>query len=180
MKTLHDLVLHELAAIYDAEQQLGPAWAWLETAATGERLQRILRRHGKETAEHVTKLATVFAHFGATPNGRLCNITTALLDKATLATSTFKDSPALDAALIGVVQQLEHHEIATYGCLVEWSELLGNAPATAILQSILEEEKTANEALTQLARARSNSEANVQPDAPATPARVRAAKATPE
>jgi len=162
MTTLKDLLLHELAGIYDAEQQLARALPAFEKAASAERLQKILRKHTKETEEHVTKLGTVFEHLGVKAKGRACASIAGLITETNVLASTFAGSPALDAALIGAIQKVEHHEIATFGCLHEWAELLGNGPATAVLLSILEEEKTANEALTQLARARCNEEANVE------------------
>jgi ferritin-like metal-binding protein YciE len=161
MKTLKDLLLHELAGIFDAEQQLARALPMIEKAVTAERLQRIVHRHAGETTEHVAKLKAVFSHLAVPPVARTCAAMTGLIEDAVVVASAFKGSPALDAALIGAVQKIENYEIAVYGCLREWAELLGNEPATALLQFILEEEKTANEALTQLARARCNGAANV-------------------
>jgi hypothetical protein len=61
--------------------------------------------------------------------------------------------------LISAAQKVEHHEMASYGCLHEWAGLLGNKEAAGLLQEILDQEKAANEALTLLARANSNEEA---------------------
>lgn len=156
LPALKDVLLHELAASYDAEQQLVRALPALEKAAVAERLRRILERHRKLTAGHVTKVEAIFQHFDVKPQARPSAITAVLIEDAGAIASTFAGSPVFDAALIATVQKIEHLEIAAYGCLHEWSELLGNEPATALLREILEEEKTADAALTQLARARSN------------------------
>src|SRR6185369_13762736 len=71
----------------------------------------------------------------------------------------FKGSPAINAAIISVAQKLEHYEIASYGCLREWASLLGNKEAGDILQQILVEEKSTNHLLSELARFKSNDEA---------------------
>ena len=49
--------------------------------------------------------------------------------------------------------------MASYGCLYEWAGVLGNEEAADLLEEILDEEKAANESLTELARERSNDEA---------------------
>jgi ferritin-like metal-binding protein YciE len=71
----------------------------------------------------------------------------------------FKGSPAINAALISAGQKVEHYEIASYGCLVEWAGLLGHDKAVGLLKDILDEEKAANEKLTELARSENNEKA---------------------
>ena len=53
--------------------------------------------------------------------------------------------------------------MATYGCLREWANLLGNRKAASLLQEILNEEGATNKGLTALARAGSNEEAMLEP-----------------
>jgi len=61
--------------------------------------------------------------------------------------------------MISAAQRVEHFEMASYGCLREWAGILGNQKAADLLEAILNEEKAANESLTELARERSNEEA---------------------
>ena len=72
---------------------------------------------------------------------------------------SFKGSPAINAALIAAAQKVEHYEMASYGCLQEWANLLGNKKAAALLHEILNEEGATNKELTALARAGSNEDA---------------------
>jgi ferritin-like metal-binding protein YciE len=74
-----------------------------------------------------------------------------LLKEADEIAAEFKGSPALNAALIAAAQKVEHYEIASYGCLHEWAELLGNQKAAGLLKQILDQEKDANESLNELA-----------------------------
>ena len=67
-----------------------------------------------------------------------------------------KGAPTINAALICAAQKVEHYEIASYGCLREWAEQLGNEDAGTLLEEILNEEKAADEKLTELARERCN------------------------
>lgn len=69
------------------------------------------------------------------------------------------DSPALTAALIACAQKIEHQEIASYGCLREWAVLLGSKETAGLIEELLDQEKTANQALIKLAKFRCNPEA---------------------
>ena len=61
--------------------------------------------------------------------------------------------------MVSAAQKVEHYEIASYGCLHEWAELLGNPQAADLLKQILDEEKGANESLNELAHSSLNREA---------------------
>jgi ferritin-like metal-binding protein YciE len=158
-RTLKDLFMSELADMYDAEHRIVKALPKLAKAATCEHLKEALLAHLKETEGHVTKLENVFQMLGETAKGKKCEATVGLLEEGDEIAEEFAGSPAINAALISAAQKVEHYETASYGCLHEWAGLLGNVKAAAILQVILEEEKAANERLTELAATRSNEEA---------------------
>jgi ferritin-like metal-binding protein YciE len=159
MKTLKDLVLDELADMYDAERRIVKALPKMAKAATCDDLKSAIQSHLRETEGHVRKLEQVFKSFGVRAKGKTCEATVGLLEEGDEIAADFKGSPAINAALISAAQKVEHYEMASYGCLHEWAGLLGNQEATGLLQEILEEEKAANESLTELARASSNEEA---------------------
>ena len=56
----------------------------------------------------------------------------------------------IDAALISAAQRVEHYEIAAYGCLRTYAQLLGNTDADRLLQQTLAEEEATDKALTAL------------------------------
>jgi ferritin-like metal-binding protein YciE len=156
MKTLKDLFLDELADMYDAERRIVKALPKMAKAATRPDLKAAIQSHLKETEGHVTKLEKVFQSFDKKAKGKTCEATVGLLEEGDEIAAEFKGSPAINAALISAAQKVEHYEIASYGCLHEWAGMLGNAEAAALLEKILGEEKTADEKLTELARAGSN------------------------
>jgi ferritin-like metal-binding protein YciE len=159
MKTLQDLFLDELADMYDAEQRIVKALPKMAKAATCDDLKGAILSHLEETKGHVTKLERVFDCFDEKAKGKTCEATKGLLEEGDEIAEEFQDSPAINAALISAAQKVEHYEMASYGCLHEWAGLLGNDEAAGLLEEILEEEKAANESLTELARAKSNQEA---------------------
>ena len=159
MKTLKDLFLDELQDMYDAEQRIVKALPKMAKVATCEDLKGAFLSHLEETKGHVSKLEQVFDCFDEKAKAKTCEATKGLLEEGDEIAAEFKGSPAINAALISAAQKVEHYEMASYGCLHEWAGLLGNEDAAGLLQEILEEEKAANEALTELARASSNEEA---------------------
>ena len=152
MKTLETLFLDELADVYDAENRLTRALGKMAKAATHEKLRDAFELHQSETEGHVKKLQKVFKAFGKTAKAKKCEAIVGLLKEGDEIASDNKNEPTLNAALISAAQKVEHYEIASYGCLREWAEQLGSEDAVAILGEILDEEKTADQKLTELAR----------------------------
>lgn len=159
MKTLNDLFLDELADMYDAERRIVKALPKMAKASTCPDLKDAFQAHLKETEGQVTKLERVFELFGEKAKGKTCEATVGLLKEGDEIAQEFKGSPAINAALISAAQKVEHYEMASYGCLLEWAGLLKNTEACGLIKEILDEEKAANETLTELARASSNEEA---------------------
>ncbi len=159
MKTLNNLFMNELADMYDAERRIIKALPKMAKAATCPDLKKAFQSHLKETQGQVKKLEQVFISLGMKARGKTCEATVGLLEEGDEIAAEFKGSPAINAALISAAQKVEHYEIASYGCLHAWAELLGNKEAARLLEQILEEEKHANASLNELAYSGKNEEA---------------------
>jgi ferritin-like metal-binding protein YciE len=158
MKALKDLFLQELEDMYDSEKRIVKALPDLIEATTCSELKSALEAHLQETEGHVEKLERVFEAVGAKPKATKCPAMVGILDEGDDLVSKNKKSPNLNAAIICAGQKVEHYEIATYGCLHSWAELMGNSEAADILNEILDEEKAADRTLNNLA-AEKNEEA---------------------
>lgn len=163
MKTLKTLFLAELADIYDAEKRIAKALPKMAKAATCSDLKAAFSSHLEETKSQITKLEEVFACFDLKAKGETCEATVGLLKEGDEIAEEFKGSPAINAALIAAAQKVEHYEMATYGCLHEWAELLGSKKACSLLKAILKEETDANKSLNELAHSKCNAEALREP-----------------
>src|SRR6266705_4737621 len=151
MKDLNELFLEELADIYDAEKQLIKALPKMAEQANAPELQSACEEHLEQTQEHVKRLEEVFELFEQKPKGKKCEAMAGLIEEAEDIMKEEATHPVMDAALIAAAQKVEHYEIATYGCLRTWAELLGKDEAIDLLEETLNEEKDVDESLTEIA-----------------------------
>ena len=156
---LQELLIEELRDIYHAEGQLLKALPKMAKAATSERLKEAFERHLEETETHVERLEQVFESMGEPVKGKKCKAMEGLLEEGKEIMEEHAESPLLDAALICAAQKVEHYEIASYGTVCTWAELLGLEEVSGLLRETLDEEKTTDETLTEIAESDINTEA---------------------
>jgi ferritin-like metal-binding protein YciE len=159
MESLEDLLQDELKDIYDAEKQLTKALPKLAKKASNEQLREAIEQHLQETEGHVEKVEQAFEMLGLPAKGKRCEGMKHLIDEGNSMISDADDEGARDAIMIAAAQKVEHYEIAAYGTLRTWANLLGKSDAAAIFEEILEEEKAADTKLTEIAESAVNQEA---------------------
>lgn len=156
---LHELFLSELADIYNAEQQLTKALPKMAKAAKTDELRDAFQQHLEETENHVSRLEQVFESLGASMKRKKCKGMEGLVEEGEEVVSEQKNTSALDAGLIISAQKVEHYEIAAYGSLCAWAEQMGHTQALELLRDTLDEEKAADEKLTEIAETVANTQA---------------------
>lgn len=157
--SLQELFVEELRDMYDAEKRIIKALPKIAKNVESTELQNALTSHLRETEKHATRLEQVFKSIGATPRGKKCDGMMRILEEGNTAIEELEAGPVLDAALIAGCQKVEHYEIASYGTLAYFAELLGHDRAKALLDATLGEEKAADEKLNQIATSEVNREA---------------------
>lgn len=158
-KTLDELFHDTLKDIYFAEKKILTALPKMAKAARSEDLRAAFEKHIGETEEQVERLEQVFELIDAKPQGKKCPAILGMIEEGQEIIKEFKGSPALDAGLLAAAQSVEHYEISRYGTLRTWAEELGLARAVRLLETTLQEEKATDKALTDLAKAGVNQEA---------------------
>lgn len=157
MSSLQDLLLDELRDLYDAEQQLARALPAIAAAAESDGLRSALESHLEETRNHVKRLEDIFALLGVAATGRHCEGLAGIVREAgRVMARTDLDGATRDAALIAGAQRAEHYEMAGYGTAAAWARTLGLTEIAASLEQTLEEEKAADQALSDLAEGEVN------------------------
>ena len=155
-KTLDDLFLETLKDIYYAEKQLVKTLPRMARAAQDQRLADGFLTHAEETEGHVERLEQIFDLLGKPARGKTCDAILGIIEEGKSAMEDFRGSIALDAALVAAGQAAEHYEIARYGTLRTWAEQLGMQAAVKLLDQTLDEEKAADQKLTDLALRQEN------------------------
>jgi len=150
MKSLAELFEHTLQDVYYAETALTKALPKVSKAAKSAELKKVVDDHLAETKEQITKLKQVFKSIGAEAKGEKCDAIEGLIKEAD-GIMEEASGTALDAGLLAAAQAVEHYEIARYGSLREWAKALGHEEAHTLLTEILDQEKAANNKLTNLA-----------------------------
>jgi ferritin-like metal-binding protein YciE len=149
--SLKELYIEELRDIYDAENQLVKALPEMARAATSEELRSGFEKHLEQTKEHARRLEQVFNELGEKVKGKKCKGMQGLVSEANEVIDEDFEDDVKDAALISAAQRVEHYEIAAYGTVRTYAEILGEQNAVSLLEKTLEEEKATDEKLTALA-----------------------------
>jgi ferritin-like metal-binding protein YciE len=150
LDSLEKLFLEELKDIYNAEKQLLRALPRMAKAADSPELQQAFNKHTKETEGQVQRLERVFQELGQSARGKTCKGMQGLVEEGKEIMEKEGEGPVIDAALIASAQKVEHYEIAAYGCLRTYAQLLGLEQAVQLLQQTLEEEEATDKILTEL------------------------------
>jgi ferritin-like metal-binding protein YciE len=151
LDTLHDLFVHELRDLFDAETQLTKALPLLAKAAHSEQLREAFELHLRETKEQVRRLEQVFQALGASPEGHPCKSMQGLIAEAKELIEEDADPEVRDAGLIVAAQKVEHYEIAGYGSVCTFAKVLKYNDALRVLKETMNEEETTDKKLTQIA-----------------------------
>jgi ferritin-like metal-binding protein YciE len=157
-KSVKDLFIDELKDIYDAEHRLTKALPKLAKTATSEELSGAFEDHLKQTEGHIARLEEIFKSLGETPKRKTCKAMVGLLEEGKGIMEEDALDHIKDLGLIAAGQKVEHYEMATYGCLRTWAEMLNQPKAAKLLQKTLDEEAVADEKLTEVAQ-------GIQPEA---------------
>ena len=157
-KNLKDLFQEELKDIYNGESQILKTLPKLIRAAQSEELREALEQHLEETEGQKQRLETIFSNLGLPAKGKTCEGLKGIIEEGDSTLDEVEDA-ATDAAIVAAAQKVEHYEMATYGTLRTWAEHLGHDDVVNLLQQTLDEEKAADQKLTQIAESFVNEEA---------------------
>jgi ferritin-like metal-binding protein YciE len=149
--SLRQLYVDELKDLYSAETQLVKALPKMAKASSNAELRKAFEEHLRQTSEQVSRLEQIFEALQEKPTGKKCLGMEGLVKEGAETMQEKYSEPVMDAAVIGAAQRVEHYEIAAYGTVREFAELLGEEEHVSLIEQTLEEEKQADEKLTQLA-----------------------------
>jgi ferritin-like metal-binding protein YciE len=146
-ESLRDLYVEQLKDLYDAENQLIKALPKMAKAATSPELRSAFEEHLVKTKEHARRIETIFEGMGEKAKGQKCKAMEGLVKEGGEVIDEDMDEGVKDAALIAAAQRVEHYEMAGYGCVRTYANLLGDNKAASLLDQTLQDEKEADQLL---------------------------------
>src|SRR6266498_416552 len=164
LDTLQKLYTDELRDLYNAENQPLKALPKMAKAASSEELKDAFEKHLEQTKGHVKRLEQVFEELDENPKGKTCHAMKGLIEEGSEILKEDGEDSVIDAGIIVAAQKVEHYEIAGYGSVRTFAQLLGQDKSAELLQQTLDEESEANELLNKLAEDIVNSEALMEPE----------------
>lgn len=165
MNSMGELFHAVLQDVYFAERQLVKALSKLAKNTANERLGEAFSVHRGETEGHIDRLERIFDAIGKRPRGKTCDAILGIIAEGQEIIEKAGDDSVRDAGMIAAAQAAEHYEIARYGTLCAWAELLGMDEEKKLLEQTLAEEKHADELLSSIAASGVNESAAERPQA---------------
>lgn len=141
MKTPQDLFVHELSDIYDAEQRIVQMLPLMAQECNDPEVKSAFQQHEAETKQQITNIQQCFQTLGASPENAPCAAIAGLKQEHD---SFLKERPTEDLVTmydLGGAAKTEHYEIASYQCLIEKANLMGQQKVSRLLQQNLQQEE---------------------------------------
>lgn len=154
--SLREHLVEELNDLLNAEQQLIEALPQMEDRASTRPLKAAFRSHLAQTRTHERRVSEALKQLGETSDGRTCEAMKGLLAEGEDLMGSADGGALLDAMLITAAQKVEHYEIATYGTVRTYAQVLGERGVAKLLDQTLREEKAADRKLTTIAEGEVN------------------------
>ncbi|HTV66233.1 MAG TPA: ferritin-like domain-containing protein [Bryocella sp.] len=151
LENLQQLFVKELRDLYDAENQITEALPKLIDAAHHTELKSALREHLQVTKQQIARLEQIFHKLNQKPTGETCKGMKGVIKEGDEIVSAGGDPSTVDAGIISAAQRVEHYEMAGYGTVRTYAQLLGQNEMARLLQQTLDEEARADETLSQIA-----------------------------
>ena len=150
LDNLRKLYTNQLRTLLSTEQQIVEALPKMIGHSTDTQLKQAFQSHLQETREQVSRLEQILNHAAGEASPVKCRVTAALISQAEEMVKDAADDDVRDAALISAGQRVEHYEIASYGAVRHWAQILGLTADAELLDKTIHEEGHADHLLTQI------------------------------
>jgi ferritin-like metal-binding protein YciE len=149
--TADTLLEEELKDIYDFEKRLVRAIPKMAKSASSEDLRSALMEHLEVTRNQVERVEQIFGLLDVPAKAKTCNGMKGIIAEGEEVLGEDMEDALMDAAIAGAAQRVEHYEMAAYASAHAIAEHLGNRDVADLLQQNWDEEREADEKLSELA-----------------------------
>jgi ferritin-like metal-binding protein YciE len=149
--SLREHLVEELNDLLNAEEQLIEALPQMAERAASRELRTAFRGHLSETRQHLKRVTQALKQLGEKASGKTCEAMEGLLAEGQELMDGSDAGALRDAMMITAAQKVEHYEIATYGTVRTYAQVIGERGVAKLLQQTLKEEHAADRKLTKIA-----------------------------
>lgn len=150
LKNLRELYIDQIKHLHSAETQITDALPKMIEKSTDPELKVALDTHLQETRSHVARLEQILSQTNTDMDTPKNKGIAALITEGEDVISDADDDAVRDAGIIAAAQKVEHYEMAAYGTVRSFAEILGETAHADLLEQTLDEEKHADEVLTEI------------------------------
>lgn len=150
---LRKLYVDQIQRLHSAETEIIEALPKFMESAQDLELKKALQNHLQETRQHVSRLETILQQAAGKVESKKCKAMSAIISEGEDLIGDAKNDSVRDAAIIAAGQRVEHYEIAAYGAVRDFAQIIGETDQASLLESTLEEEKNADATLTAMSGA---------------------------
>jgi ferritin-like metal-binding protein YciE len=151
LENLQNLFVEQLRDLYDGEKQITKALPKLIEKANNPELKDALQEHLDVINEQIKRLEQISHILGEKASGETCKGMKGVLAEGDSVVGDAEDNSVRDASIIASAQRVEHYEIAGYGTVRTYAKLLGKNDIANLLEQTLQEEKEADQTLSEIA-----------------------------
>ena len=150
LENLKELYIDQLQYLHSAETQITDALPKMIEKSTDPQLKQALETHLQETRGHVARLERILQHVLGKVESQKNKGIAALITEGEDIITDANNEAVRDAGIIAAAQKVEHYEMAAYGTMRNFAEILGFTQDAELLEQTLDEEKHADAMLTQI------------------------------
>lgn len=151
LQNLKELYIDQLRELHSVETQITDALPKMIQESTDPQLKQALQTHLQETRGHIARLEQILQNSAGKVDSKKSKGIAALITEGEDIITDAKDDSVRDVGIIAAAQKIEHYEMAAYGTVRTFAEILGQTNHADLLEQTLEEEKHADAVLTQVA-----------------------------
>jgi len=149
MKTGEDLLLHSLKDMYYAEKAVLKLFPEVASGAKRDALNIARQKHTGETKTQLTRLEGVFRSLGRPVETMTCEALVGMIQETDDVLRQSQGPSAIrDGALAACVKAIEYYEIARYGSIAGWLEVMGHVDAAKSLRQSVQDDSGLDALLT--------------------------------
>lgn len=149
-ESIEDVLEDQLKDLFSAESQLIKALPKMSAKASNAELKQAIEDHLEETKTQLERLQTIESMLEIKLKGKVCKAMEGLIEEGKEALEAKGEDAFIDLLIVGAAQRVEHYEMAAYGTARALAEQLGETEIVDLLQETLDEEKAADEKLTEV------------------------------